>query len=243
MTQAKLKLFQYPGIRREGTLSPPCGKVQMALHYKGLEFEIQNLSTPAAVKRVNLRGRVPALQIDAELVADSSDILNALEELCPDPPLDPKDPQQRLDAFLWEDWADECLYFYAVYLRWMPEAHFEQMRKLVFRRLPWPLRLLVPGIAKRTVRNRLAGQGTGAKPESVVWAEFRGALDRVEAQLQGREWLVGSSLSRADLAVVSILDQLMSDTLPPGLGSELDERPNLRAWRERIHALTPSVAF
>jgi glutathione S-transferase len=242
MSQPKLRLYQYPGIQRGGTLSPPCGKVQMALRYKGLDFEIKNLRTPYAVKRVNLRGRVPALQIDQTLIADSSDVLTALEARFPEPPLEPVDPQLRLEALFWEDWADECLYFYAVYLRWIPPAHFEQLKKRVFSRLPWPLRAIVPVIALRTVRKRLAGQGTGAKPDAVIWAEFRNALDRLDARLDSRSFLVGDALSRADLAVVSILDQLMSDTIPPGLVSELDPRPALRAWRDRVHALTPSAA-
>jgi glutathione S-transferase len=242
MSQPKLTLYQYPGIQRGGTLSPPCGKVQMALRYKGLEFEIKNLGTPNAVKRVNLRGRVPALQIGETLVADSSDILSELEARFPDPPLEPADPQLRLEALFWEDWADECLYFYAVYLRWVPAAHFAQLKQSVFSRLPWPMRAIVPIIAKRTVRHRLAGQGTGTKPEVVVWAEFRNALDRLDARLAARSFLVGESLSRADLAVICILDQLLSETIPPGLMSELESRPALRAWRERVHALTPSAA-
>jgi len=242
MSQPKLTLYQYPGIQRGGTLSPPCGKVQMALHFKGLEFEIKNLRTPNAVKRVNLRGRVPALRIDGDLIADSSDVLTELEARFPDPALEPTDPQLRLEALIWEDWADECLYFYAVYLRWVPAAHFELLKQTVFSRLPWPMRGIVPVIAKRTVRKRLAGQGTGVKPGAVVWAEFRNALDRLNERLAVREFLVGDALSRADLAVVSILDQLMSDSLPPGLVSELEPRPALRAWRDRVHALTPSVA-
>lgn len=242
MSQPKLTLYQYPGVERGGTLSPPCGKVQMALRFKGLEFEIKNLRTPGAVKRVNLRGRVPALQIDQTLIADSSDILTELEARFPNPPLEPADPQLRLESLFWEDWADECLYFYAVYLRWIPEAHFKQLKKKVFSRLPWLLRVIAPSIALRTVRKRLAGQGTGTKPDAVVWAEFRNALDRLDARLEVRDFLVGDALSRADLAVVCILDQLMSDVIPLGLDSELESRPALRAWRDRVHAIVPSAA-
>ena len=201
MSQPELILYQYPGLSRGATLSPPCGKVQMALRYKGLNFEVHNLRTPGQVRKVNLRGRVPALKIGDELIADSTDILHALEQRFPDPPLDPADPQLRLEALLWEDWADECLYFYAVYLRWMLEESFEEMRRKVFSRQPWPLRAIIPGIAKRLVRRRLVGQGTGDKPREVVWREFRDALDRIDARLEGRSFLVGDALSRADLAV------------------------------------------
>lgn len=75
MSDDELVLYQYPGLSRHATLSPPCGKVQMALRYKGLEFRIHNLRTPGEVRKINTRGRVPALRIGGELVADSSDAL------------------------------------------------------------------------------------------------------------------------------------------------------------------------
>lgn len=242
MSQPEITLFQYPGIQRGGTLSPFCGKVQMALRFKGLTFEVKNLRSPQAVKGVNLRGRVPALQIDQSVIADSSDILSELESRFPDPPLEPADPQLRLEALFWEDWSDECLYFYGVYLRWIPDAHFEMFQQRVFSRLAWPLRIIVRGAALRTVRKRLAGQGIGMKPEAVVWSEFRAILDRLDARLSVRDFLVGSALSRADLAVISVLDQLLTDAIPPSLVGELAPRPALRAWRDRVHALTPSAA-
>ena len=61
-----ITLVQYPGLVAKNTLSGPCGKVHMALRYKGLSYEIKNCFSPSQVKRFNPRGRVPVLLIDGE---------------------------------------------------------------------------------------------------------------------------------------------------------------------------------
>ncbi|RME73215.1 MAG: hypothetical protein D6776_07485, partial [Planctomycetota bacterium] len=125
---AALTLYQYPGLRPNATLSPPCGKVHMALAFKGLPYEVVDLRSPFAVRRRNPRGRVPVLAIGHELVVDSTDILTALDTHFPDTPLLPEGARERARALLWEDWADEVLYFYVAYLRWHTEAGYRRVR-------------------------------------------------------------------------------------------------------------------
>ena len=55
------KLVQYPGMNRATTLSAPCAKVRMALSFKGVDYELVNVSSPMEAKRYNPRGRVPTL--------------------------------------------------------------------------------------------------------------------------------------------------------------------------------------
>lgn len=109
---AQITVIQYPGARAEGTLSPPCGKVLMALRVKGLDFRVKNVRSPMEARRFNPRGRVPTLLIDGETIVDSTDIVTALDARFPDPPLTPVDPLEQAQAKLLEDWADEVLYFY-----------------------------------------------------------------------------------------------------------------------------------
>ena len=79
----QITLVQYPGAERESTLSAPCGKVHMALAFKGLEYETKTVLNPLQVKKVNPRGRVPALRIGDEVFVDSTDILTELDRRFP----------------------------------------------------------------------------------------------------------------------------------------------------------------
>jgi glutathione S-transferase len=236
---AQITVIQYPGARAEGTLSPPCGKVLMALRVKGLDFRVKNVRSPMEARRFNPRGRVPTLLIDGETIVDSTDIVTALDARFPDPPLTPVDPLEQAQAKLLEDWADEVLYFYLAWLRWGVDANFERMRAVRLSRLPWPTRWILPGIARRIARGRFRAQGVGLKGDDVVRRELAECLDALEVLLRGRSYLVGDRLSRADLAVAAVVDQMDEPRLTPDAAAEVRRRPGIVAWLDRVHETAP----
>ncbi len=237
-----IKVVQFGGMTRGMTLSPPCAKVHMALHFKGLDFGLVNCVSPGQIKRHNPRGRVPVLLIDGTSVVDSSDILDELDRRYPEPPLSPPSEVERAVCHMIEDWADEVLYFQAVYLRWMTDDGYAALKEKAFATMPWLLRKLIPGVARRKVRQRLAGQGTGLKPESVVRAEFEQGLAMLAAMLDPGPFLVGKELTRADLAVASVLDQLCVEAITPTVAAQIRGNEVLRSWLERVHERIPQVA-
>ena len=237
-----MTLVQYPGLTRNRTLSPPCGKARMALAFKGLDYETRNVRLPAQIKRYNSRGRVPVLLIGDEIVVDSTDILDALDQRHPDPPLEPTDPAARAQARILEDWADEALYFYGVYFRWCHPPNYARMREHVLNRLPIPFRWIAPLIARRRVRTRTLGQGVGLKDEATVRRELQTCLQSIETLLSFQPYLVGERISRADLAVAAVLDQVHLELLTPDCAAEIDRHPQISTWLERLHRQVPNQA-
>jgi len=236
---AEITLVQYPGARREGTFSAPCGKVHMALRTKGLDYEVRNVGSPAQARRYNPRGRVPSLLIDGETIVDSTDIVTALDARFPDPPLTPSDPRERAQAKVLEDWADETIYFYVGWLRWGVDANFERMKQARMSRLAWPRRWIMPRIARRIARARFRGQGVGLKGHDVVRRELGECMDALAAMLEGRSYLVGGGLTRADLAVAAIVDQMDEPRLTPEAAELVRGRPCIVAWLDRVHEKAP----
>ncbi len=237
-----LLLVQYGAPRSSKTLSPPCAKAQMALHLKGLEYRVHNCSSPREVRRFNPRGRVPALFIDGEAVVDSFEILTELDRRFPAPPLEPTDPAERARCRILEDWVDEVLYFLGAWTRWVHPEGFARIREVIVKASPFPLSLVVPGIARRVLRARLRGQGTAHKPEAVVLRELSEGYDRLEALAAAAPYLCGDALTRADLAAAALLDQLDSSMTPPALRPDLQARPALRDWLARVHEQVPNFA-
>ena len=71
-------------------------KVRAILDHKGVEYRAVNpLRHLRSIRRRGRVGKVPALEIDGELIVDSTDIAYVLEASFPDPPLLPRDPRQR----------------------------------------------------------------------------------------------------------------------------------------------------
>ncbi len=217
-------------------ISPFCDKVRRALRVKGLSWQTVEVPLLGAgkFKHISPTGKFPAVDFDGQLIVDSTDIVAHLEALVPSPALIPTDPCERGDALILEDWADESLYFYDITMRNWPQnrqwflddllfAETGLKRKILDRALPGPLRKIA-----RT-------QGLGRKTERQVTAELTRHYDSLAGRLQGRDWLVGSALSIADIAVRSMLFVL--DRTVEGKALH-DARPALVAWSARVDAVT-----
>ncbi|MDF1662107.1 MAG: glutathione S-transferase family protein [Planctomycetota bacterium] len=229
---AKIQVIQYPGLIKGATISPPCWKAQLTLRFKGLDYEVIDVILPAQIKKHNPRGRVPAIKDGGEIIVDSSDIITYLDKKYPEPPLDSKDPKERAMIRVLEDWADENLYFYAVYLRWLVPANFKRLKTCFFNEHYPPLvKIVAPAIARKEVGGRARTQGVALKGEAVVRKELYECFEAIDAMLEGQDYLVGSALSRADISVFAIIDQLSEERLTPDVRKEIDKFQNISQWR------------
>jgi maleylacetoacetate isomerase len=75
-------------------------RVRIALNLKGLAYEYVAIASlpKGEFRRLNPQGLMPAIEIDGRVVAQSTAILEYLEETHPTPALLPRDPMQRAEA-------------------------------------------------------------------------------------------------------------------------------------------------
>ena len=71
--------------------SPFCDKIRRVLHVKGEPYEVVEVpvSETPSVRKLNPKGKLPVLEHDGRVVADSTDIAHYLEEAFPEPALVP----------------------------------------------------------------------------------------------------------------------------------------------------------
>ena len=77
---------------------PYCARVRIALAEKGIEYETVEIDLddrPAWIYEKNPLGRVPVVEEDTFVLAESAVIDEYLDERYPDPPLWPADPGER----------------------------------------------------------------------------------------------------------------------------------------------------
>jgi len=77
--------------------SPYAARVRIQAYAKGLELEYvapEGFTTPE-FKRFNILGKVPVLDNGERLIPESIVIMDYLEDMYPEPPLRPRDPEKR----------------------------------------------------------------------------------------------------------------------------------------------------
>jgi glutathione S-transferase len=216
-------------------ISPFCQKVAKALRYKGIAFNTVDYNGILGSKVAGLSkvGKVPVLDIDGQRIQDSTKIARYLDLAYPNTPrLYPADALERAQVELWEDWSDELLYFYEVYLRVNDPEALEAAVALSTAGRPAYERALIKPLLKGMLKLQIAMQGTGRMAAEDVHSEFLHHLNRIELVLGQTGYLVGSSPTIADFAVGAQLGEVVRTSAL--MRPEIQRRPNIHAWLAKL---------
>ncbi|MCU4415238.1 glutathione S-transferase family protein [Acinetobacter sp. WU_MDCI_Axc73] len=222
-------------VLHQWEISPFCQKVARMLRFKGLDFETVNYNgvLGAKVPVLSKVGKVPVLDINGQRIQDSTRIARYLDEAYPNlPRLYPIDPLEKAYAELWEDWADELLYFYEVHFRANDPKALAIATKISAQGRPAHEAVIMKPILKAALNMQLKMQGTGRMANETIEHEFRLHLDRIEFVVTQTGWLVGSQQTIADIAVGSQLLEVLRTS--DKFGAEILARPHIAQWIEKV---------
>jgi glutathione S-transferase len=212
--------------------SPFCLKVRAILDYKRLPYQRLNVLGKAIIE-LNRRGtgKVPALEIDGELVSDSTDIAYALERIAPTPAIIPTKPRDRAVCHAIEEWADEAIYYVALYYQWWDPAGRAAVPQAFGR---GPLGRVAYQIYLRRVLGQLRGQGVARKSPAQIRDDLERHIAASEGLLSDRSYLLGDAPMLCDFA---LMGQLVYLQRTPVGQIALEDRPTIAAYLERMKAL------
>lgn len=225
--------------------SPFTEKVRRALNYKGIAFDVHEVDRAKAREGrygdVSPTGKFPAIVDDGEPVWDSTDIIHHLEAKGQGPSLVPSDSREAALAHAIEEWADESLYFYEMTMRLSWEHNLEAALDEFTETMPGVPKTRVKQLILKSVGQLTQAQGVGRKPREQVVADIHRHLGALNALLDGRDWLVGDSLSYADLAVIAQLNALLyaEEAQAAIVALEASGNDNVTGWMDRVDAAAP----
>jgi glutathione S-transferase len=218
-----------------GLASTCSKKVRMCLYEKGLEFKSHLLNLqkfeqhdPTYLK-LNPNGVVPTLVHDGRPIAESTVIIEYLDDAFPEPPLRPQDPYERAQMRLWTKWSDDAAYA-AVYIpTWdklsRPVAlrlSDEELKKTLSR---------IPTRERRERWRRVAREGFSEKEFEAAYEKMEKTFEKMQVALSEGPWLVGKTYSLADIAMVPFVERMLDlrrEALRPA------RFPAVQDWVKRI---------
>jgi glutathione S-transferase len=215
--------------------SPFTEKIVRGLALKKLEFRLVEPVSLEDYQRWSPTGKLPAIDIDGERVADSTAILVRLDELYPEPPLLAEDPRVAEKQLALVHWVDETFLWY--WDRWVRRpGHLPPAGPFVM--------LAGESLAQAEARGQAGG--TAADRESRPSAEERRLVEELShrvadlARLLGpRPFFYADRVGIADLAAYSILKSLAEDSVT-GTRRHLERQPALLAFLQRVEQETRS---
>jgi glutathione S-transferase len=193
--------------------SHPCACVEQALQLKGVPYRVVELPPVlhAPIQRVLFGGlTVPGLRLGGEKLQGSRAILRRLEELRPQPPLYPADPETRARVEEAEAWGDETFQPLGRRLLWgalrrNPGAIVSYAEHS---RLPVPASLLrasAPLMARASgARNQVSDAAVQADLQALP-----GHLDRIDGWIDA-DVMGGAAPNAADLQIASTVRLLLT---------------------------------
>ena len=226
-----LTLHQFP-------ISPFCDKIRRILHVKRVPFVVRNVSlaqSATTFRKLNSIGKVPCLEDGGVVVADSTDIARYLDEHYPTPRLLPASPRERALCHVLEDWADESLYFYEVRLRFTFARNARRTVAMLTEGEPSIVRAAAPHVLPGLMRRFTNHQGVGRKPEAMVLRDVERHVEAISGWLDGGAFLVGETLTLADISVFAQLSRIRETEEGARL---VAAKPDVVAWMDRIAQAT-----
>lgn len=196
-----MKLYYNP-------MSPNVRRVRLTAAVLGIELEEKKLDFAKGEHKnpeylaLNPNGAVPTLVDDDFVLTESRAIMQYLASKKPESGLLPRDEKARADVTRWQFWDSSHL---------SPHLGALAMEKLF---------------------KGMMGLGDpDARKVEEALSSFRRFASVLNKRLEGRQYIVGSALTLADLTIASSLMYVKQAEAP------LAEFPNVEAWWSRISGL------
>lgn len=226
-------LHQFPGAFGMNSLSPFCTKAEAYLRIARVPYTLG-----AGDPRHAPLGKLPYADFDGERVADSSSIIARCQRVFGDPLDAGRSPAALARGHLVKRVAEEHLYWGLLFVRWVDdEAWHGTYRDIIAAMLPAPTRFFLPGVLRSGVIKATKAHGLGRHDIAAMTERCAADLDAFETLLEGSDFFGGDTPMVADLSAYAMIEHLARTPTQHPLVRALAERPALRAYAARVHAL------
>jgi glutathione S-transferase len=226
-----IRLFVFPPVLR-GTPNPGpfCIKLETALRLAGLAYE-------TSYERLAANGpkhKIPFVEIDGERIGDSTLILERLRDEQGVDLDESLNPRERAQSHALQRMIEERLYFVMVHSRWLEPENWAKLKIAFFGKMPLPLRLIVPRLAQKRVRNAIVSQGLGRHTREEIYALGAADLAAVSTVLGDKAFLFGDRPTMADATAFAFLVSIIGPDFESPLRTSALGHANLVSYTERM---------
>lgn len=180
------------------------------------------------------KGKLPYIEDDGEIVADSTFIRWHLERKYGVDLDEGLTTEQRASAWAIEKMMEDNAYWIGVHWRWMDKAAFRKVSEVFLKAIPQPVRWVVELLMRRKIRGYLQAQGMGRHSEEDMLRIARRHFEALESLLGGKPYLMGAKPCGADAITFAMLASCLSPHFESPLKQAVLRHPSLVAYARRM---------
>ena len=226
-----IKLFCFGPHFGVADPSPFVLKVATYMKMAGIEFEshadIRNLQRAP-------KGKLPYIEDDGELVADSFFIIKHLEKKYGAALDGDLSDQQLATSSLLAKSLDENFSWCIVHSRWVGAESWPTVKQALFGGMPFPLRYIVPVMARKKAKNALQKHAVGQYSDAQRMVIAENTLRSLSVLLADKQYIFGDKPCALDAIVYGFVVQVALSTLDNPLNQLAVESTNLVDYCQRI---------
>ena len=225
-----ITLHQFPPALGLPNASPFCLKLELYLRMANLPY--RNAYTLELHKAP--KGKLPWIDDDGVALADSGLIIDYLKRKYGDPLDGDLSPLQRAQALAITRLVEEHLYWTVLHDRWISEAGWALTGPGFFGGMPWPLRAIVPIVARRGIRAELRGHGMGRHTPEQIHALGTADIDALAELLGDQPYFLGAQATSVDAVAGAFLANILMVPLETPVKAAAAGHANLVAYCRRV---------
>lgn len=225
-----ITLYTFPAAFGLRNVSPFCLKVEMALQWLGLDYEIEEMSDP----RKAPKGKLPFISVNGEKIADSEIILEYLDKQSDGKLFGQLSDDQVARGTAYTRLAEDHLYWIMVASRWLDDQWWPNVVEGFFGSMPFPMKQLVKTVARAQVRKTYDLQGLGKHSLDEQKGFARRDLEALNKAVSQSDFLVGDSLTVYDFAVAALISGAVDNKPDTWLSPIIREFAGVCEYAERV---------
>jgi glutathione S-transferase len=227
-----IKLTQFDPAFGLPNASPFCMKLETYLRMAALPYE----AAPSKLQDFGKapKGKMPYIEDGGKLLADTSFIIDYLQQTYGDRLDGWLTAEQKATALAYQRLMEEHLYWAVVYTRWVEPAGWALTKAAFFDKLPAPLKWLMPPLARRGLVKQLRGHGMGRHSQAEIHALGQHDITALATFLGDKPYLMGSEPCSLDATAYAFIANLVVPPVESALKRHALQYPQLMAYCQRM---------
>ena len=210
--------------------SPFVTKADVLLQMSGLPYE----KLPSRGLGKAPKGKLPYIVDDGKTVADSTFIRTHLEKKYGIDFDRGLTPAQRGAAWAVDKMLEDHLYWITIRWRWLDDANFAKGPAMFFAGVPAPIRPVIKGVVRRSLRKTLHLHGIGRHSDEELNELGARLLQSISGMLEGNEYITGQTICGADATTYSFMLATLCPHFDNPMRTKAEALPDIVAYCERM---------